>query len=120
MNTRTAGIWNLILIAVIFAVPFQPAQAGMISTEQVALDAKIHADREKIRAFVSRADAERGLKALGVKPELAKQRVDALTDQEVVTIAGKIDTPPAGGNIGNLDSRLLVLLAAIIAIVLIL
>ena len=33
----------------------------------------------------------------GVKPATAKARVSALSDEEVAAIAGKIDSPPAGG-----------------------
>lgn len=33
----------------------------------------------------------------GVKPAAAKARVNALSDEEVAAIAGKIDSLPAGG-----------------------
>jgi hypothetical protein len=54
--------------------------------------------------------------ALGVKPELAKQRVDALTDAEVVSLAGKIDTLPAGGALSSTDLIIILLVAILVAL----
>ncbi len=119
MDKRASKFRNSIMsaaIAAAFALPLQSAQAELVSTEQVASDVKVQADREKVRAFLSRADAQRSLVALGVEPELAKQRVDALTDAEVVTIAGKIDTLPAGGALTNTELILIVLIAILVAI----
>jgi hypothetical protein len=117
MNTHK--LWNLVLTGVILALPLQSVHAGLISTEQVGADSKIQADREKIRTFMSRNDAVQRLTALGIKPDVARQRVDALTDDEVIRIAGKIDTLPAAGDLGKLDSRLVILIVAIVAILLI-
>lgn len=120
MNTFACKLRHAVLIAIVYGFLAPTAQAGLVPTEQVSADAKVQADREKIRAFMNRADAQQSLQAMGVEPESAKQRVDALTDAEVETIAGKIDALPAGGNLGNIDSKLLVLIVAIVAIVLIL
>ncbi len=38
-----------------------------------------------------------GLEKNGVNPAAAKARVDALSDDEVAAVAGKIDSLPAGG-----------------------
>jgi Family of unknown function (DUF6627) len=119
MSTRAFRPRNFVLIAALCGFLLPSANAELISTDQVASAAKIRADREKIRAFVNRAAAQQSLQAMGVKPESAKQRVDALTDEEVETIAGKIDALPAGGNLSNMDSRLLIVIVAIVAIVLI-
>lgn len=116
MNNRASRVWSSILFAVALAIPFQPARAELIATDQVASAAQVQADREKIRAFLNRADAERSLVALGVKPELAKQRVDALTDAEVVSLAGKIDTLPAGGYLSNTDVIIILLVAILVAL----
>ena len=77
---------------------------------------RVQADREKVRVFMNRADAERSLKALGVQPELARQRVDALSDEEVVRIAGTIDTLPAGGNLGQTDLIIILLVAILVVL----
>lgn len=116
MKTRAPRRLNSILLAAVLALPFQSTQAGLISTEQVASDTRVQEDREKVRAFLSRSDAERNLVALGVEPDLAKQRVDALTDAEVMTLAGKIDSLPAGGALSTTDLLIIVLVAILVAL----
>jgi hypothetical protein len=104
------------LLAAALALPFQSSQAELISTEQIAADARIQEERDKVSAFLNRTDAERNLVALGVTPELAKQRVDALTDAEVIHLAGKIDSLPAGGALSSQDLVLILLVAILVAI----
>lgn len=118
MSTRVAKLRTSLLFAAALALPTQSALADMVSTDRVASDAAIQADREKIRAFMSRADAERSLKALGVDAASAKARVDALTDAEVIRLADKIDTLPAGGDLGKNDIVIILLIAILVALIL--
>ncbi len=73
------------------------AQAAMITTEQVMNQQLAEQNRDKVRAFFDREDVRNQLQAQGVSADSAKARVDALTDNEVASIAGQIDTLPAGG-----------------------
>jgi hypothetical protein len=116
MKTRAPKRLNLLLIAAALTLPLQSAKAELISTDEVASHAKIQEERDKVRAFLSRTDAQQNLVALGVAPELAKQRVDALTDAEVMNLAGKIDSLPAGGALSNQELILIVLIAILVAI----
>lgn len=75
------------------------AQAGMISSEQVIARQAAQLERERARAVFDRQDVREQLQALGVNADAARARVDALTDDEVATINGKIDSLPAGGGI---------------------
>lgn len=75
------------------------AQAGMISSEQVIASQAAQLERERARAVFDRQDVREQLQALGVNADAARARVDALTDDEVATINGKIDSLPAGGGI---------------------
>jgi hypothetical protein len=70
-------------------------QAAMIGTGQAI--ANVEAQRAKVQDFVARADVQRELAALGVGAAAVGERVNALTDDEAQTIAGRIDTLPAGG-----------------------
>jgi hypothetical protein len=45
---------------------------------------------------LDRADVANGLRAHGVDPQAAKDRVAALTDDEVSALKGRIDAVPAG------------------------
>ena len=101
MNSYFMRMTSRLLIASVlsFALPFQPAHAGLVDTDRVAASAQSQSDRERVRTFLDREDVHKALQAQGVDADAAKARVDALTDQEVQTLAGKLDTIPAGGEI---------------------
>lgn len=86
-----------VLIVCMALLPFS-TQAGMIGTDQVVASAAAQANRDKVRDFVSRADVQKQMEVLGLSPANAKDRVNALTDEEVQRIAGKIDSAPAGAS----------------------
>jgi len=71
-----------------------PAQAGLVSTESVA----VAGSRERVVAFLDRADVQLQMEAMGVSPQDVKARVAALSDVEVTSLAGQIDSMPAGGD----------------------
>lgn len=116
MKMRAPKQLKLLVIATALALPVQAARAELISTDEVVSHSSIQEERDKVQAFLSRADAQQNLVTLGVNPELAKQRVDALTDAEVVNLAGKIDSLPAGGALSNHELILIVLIAILVAI----
>lgn len=86
-----------LLAASMFCAPMVPAQAAMVGTSQVIIDAQRAAERARLVSLLEREDLQRELAALGVDPEQAKQRVAALTDAEVERLSRQIDTLPAGG-----------------------
>ena len=75
------------LLIVCIALPL-PAQAGMIAPS---------ADRGRVERLLERADVQSRLQALGVDPSEVRARVAALSDDELATLAARIDTLPAGG-----------------------
>jgi hypothetical protein len=102
-----------LLIASVFGLglPLQSAQAGLVGTDKVAVSAQSQPERERIRSFLDREDVRKELQAQGVDVNTAKARVDALTDEEVQKVAGKLDKMPAGGEIiGILFTIFIVLL----------
>lgn len=86
-----------LLIVLMAWAPYHFAQAGMIATDQVVASAS-QADRAAVASFVSRADVASQLQSFGLDPSSAKDRVAAMTDDEVRYVAGRIDAMPAGGN----------------------
>jgi len=87
------------------------AQATMVSSEQAISDQAVEHDRERVRALFERADVRAQLQARGVDATTVKNRVDAMTDSEITSIAGKLDSLPAGGDIiGTMVFIFLVLL----------
>jgi hypothetical protein len=87
---------RLLMVLMVWS-PMQFAQAGMIGTDQVASVAS-QADRDAVLQFLGRADVTSQLQSLGVDPATVKDRVAAMTDQEVQALAGKIHSMPAGGD----------------------
>ena len=86
-----------LLIVLMAWAPYQIAQAGMIATDKVVASTS-QADRAAVASFVSRADVASQLQSFGIDSSTAKDRVAAMTDEEVRTVAGRIDAMPAGAN----------------------
>jgi hypothetical protein len=86
-----------LLILSMVVLPFS-TQAGMIGTDQVVANATAEANRDKVRDFVSRTDVQKQFESLGLTTANAAERVNAMTQDEINRIAGKIDTLPAGAD----------------------
>ena len=85
-----------LLIVSLAAMPFSAVQAGMIDTDRAAAVTSAQADRAAVLAVVNRAEVQQQLAARGIDPASAADRVSALTDSEVRSLASQLDTAPAG------------------------
>ena len=99
-----------LLVALMIWTPYQIAQAGMIGTDQVAT-ASSQVDRGAVLNFVSRADVANQLQTLGLDAVTAKDRVAAMTDQEVSYLAGQINSLPAGADTAGVILLILIIAA---------
>ncbi len=90
MKSTFAGIFCRILAVSLAILPWQ-AQAGMIGTDVAVAP-----------AVIDRGEIVSQLQALGISPQAAQERVAALTDAELASLAGRIDALPAGGLAGIL------------------
>jgi hypothetical protein len=88
-----------LLIVSMMLLPFS-AHAGMIGTDQVLSVATDQANRDKVRDFVNRTDVVTQFQAMGLSAATAQDRTNAMTQEEINRIAGRIDTLPAGAD-GN-------------------
>ena len=109
--TVCARLVSRLLIALMIWTPYQVATAGMIGTDQV-VQSTAQADRTAVLNFLNRSDVADKLQSLGVDPTTAKDRVGAMTDQEVQQLAGRIHALPAGGDSTAGVILLLILIAA--------
>ncbi|TMH73650.1 MAG: hypothetical protein E6H57_01425 [Betaproteobacteria bacterium] len=91
MHTGWAKNICRLLIALMIWAPYQFASAGMIATDQT-LAASGGADR---------AALARELQSFGIDATSAIERVAAMSDQEIRTLAGEIANAPAGGVYGE-------------------
>lgn len=87
------------LIVSLFFFSFH-VTAGMIGTEQVGATSAAQAERMQIQSVLSRAEVSSQLQALGVDMKTAQERVAALTDDEARSLAGQLDSLPAGASDG--------------------
>lgn len=94
---------TVILSILAAGMPFQSALAGIVGSAQTLSHQQAVQNRDKISAFLDRADVITKLQQQGVTIGEAKARVGALTDDEAYRIAGRLDQLPAGGDgIGNI------------------
>jgi len=89
------ALCNLLIVLMAWT-PFQMAYAGVISTDQAV--ASSQADRAAVLSVISRSDVSSQLQALGLDAATAKDRVAALTDEEVRSLNGQLQALPAGGD----------------------
>jgi hypothetical protein len=106
-----AKIISRLLIALMIWMPYQIATAGMIGTDQV-VSSTSQMDRTTVLNFLSRSDVANKLQSLGIDPATANDRVGAMTDQEVQSLAGRINALPAGGTSTGAAVVLIIIIAA--------
>ncbi len=86
-----------LLIVTMMLLPFA-TQAGMIGTDQLVAGASDQANRDKVVDFMTRTDVLKKFETLGLTAATAQDRVNAMTQEEINRIAGKIDSLPAGAS----------------------
>jgi hypothetical protein len=97
MKSGVAAICRLLIASMMF-MSFHMAHAGMIGTQQALATAQ--SERGHINSLLARADVSKQLQMLGVSPGAAQERVAAMTDQEVKSLAGHLESVPAGAASG--------------------
>jgi hypothetical protein len=85
-----------VLVTSLLALSFQTAHAGLIGADQAAGPAP-SAERTLVLAALDRAEVAAQLQAAGVDPLAARERVRAMSEQEVQAMAHDIQAAPVGG-----------------------
>ncbi len=86
-----------VLVVSLLALSFQTARAGMIGADQAAAPATPAAERAMVLGALDRSEVASQLQAMGVDPNTARTRINAMNDQEVHAMAQDMQTAPAGG-----------------------
>ena len=84
-------------------------QAGLIETPD--------AERERVKELVSRPELAQQLKQMGIAPEEVQGRIDAMTDEEVRSLAGRINAVPAGGELTSQEWLLVIIILLVIILI---
>ncbi len=111
MDTAWAKTLCRLLVALMIWTPYQIATAGMIGTDKV-VTSSAQADRTTVLNFMTRGDVQKQLQAMGVDPTTAKDRVAAMSDDEVRSLAGRINSMPAGAMSDGAAILLIIVIAA--------
>ena len=111
MNSAWARTICRLLIVLMAWTPYQFAQAGMIGTDQVVTTSSAM-ERSAVLNFLSRGDVASQLQSFGLDAATAKDRVAAMTDEEVRYLAGRIDSMPTGAK--NSSWIVLIIIVAVI------
>ena len=107
MNMVLCTLKNLVVLVLVTALSFNaialgPAHAAMVPTSDlIGGETTSLADRNRVSDFLQREDVRSEFEKLGVDPDEASARVDALSDAEIAGINQRLDELPAGeGAIG--------------------
>lgn len=74
------------------------AAAAIIDTNDMILMETRQSRVDHLQAELAREDVQQAMTKLGVDPVQAQQRVDSLSDEELVMLEQQLDTLPAGGS----------------------
>ena len=88
----------LVLTFVSLTIGGTQAQAALVGTSQILDQGYQEVDRDRLRAFLDRAEVRDQLEALGVDGDIASARINSLTNEEVANLVDRLDQLPAGGD----------------------
>ena len=105
----TASLLLGLAITVAAALAAPHARAGMIQGEDL--------ERERVKAMLERPEVAAQMQKMGLSAQQAVARVDAMSDEEVRALAGKLDALPAGGQRLSNESVLLIIVIVLLIII---
>jgi ABC-type glycerol-3-phosphate transport system substrate-binding protein len=116
MKSKRCGFLAAALLTAALCAPAPAALADIVTTDQLTAKQSGDAERAKVRDFLERESVKGVMQKMGIGALAAKARVAAMNDEEVHVVAAKIDSLPAGGNLGSFtnDQLIIVLLVAIL------
>ncbi|HZO03831.1 MAG TPA: PA2779 family protein [Burkholderiales bacterium] len=105
--------WIVLAFGVAATLLLPQAQAAMIGTETV----QAQDERARVKAILERPELAKGLQKMGIAPGDALGRVDAMSDAEVLQLAGRLDAAIAGGQLTNEQLLLIIIIILLIIII---
>jgi hypothetical protein len=106
------SVAGVLVLTIGFSVAFvMPGRAAMVETEAVLQARDAASARRHVRAYLERDAVAEQLEAWSVPARQARARVDAMTDEEILQLAQRIESMPAGG----LDALSVIFLVSVIS-----
>lgn len=99
LRRLTKPVSHLVVLGLLaLSLHLPAANAALVGTEAVVKAAQAQQSRERVLSTLNRDDVKAQLMARGVDPSQVQARLDSLTDEEISTLAAKMDQLPAGGD----------------------
>lgn len=98
LNIRKPLAVLLVVSLIGLTVGWVPSRAAMVGTAQIFKETHKDLNRDRLRSFLNRAEVRAQMEAWDVDSEMAKVRIESLTDEEVAEIVERLDQLPAGGD----------------------
>jgi hypothetical protein len=106
--------WIVLAFGLAAALLMPQANAGLIATDE----ARAPEERSRVKALIERPELAKALQKMGIAPQDAAARVDAMADAEVLQLAGRLDAALAGGQITNEQILLIIIIVLLLVILL--
>ena len=117
MNAKLAHRMCVVVMGAALCLQTSAVMAEIVTTDEMTVQNQAEAEQAKVQAFIDRADVKVRLQALGVNELSAKDRVAAMTDQEVHAMAQRIDSMPAGGTLSDRDWVLILVIVLLLLLI---
>lgn len=106
--------WIVIAFGILAGLLVPHANAGLVRTDEaVAQD-----ERARVTALIERPELAKALGKHGLGAADAQARVDAMSDAEVLQLAGRLDAALAGGQMTNEQILLVIIIVLLILLLL--
>lgn len=115
MHKKLKGIIASFLALTMLSINLTPVYAGMMTTTDAIQLEQGAVERAQLVSLLEREDVRDQLAGMGVDPEEAKQRVAAMTDQQIQELNQRLETLPAGSS--TFGTILIVLLIVFIVFI---
>ncbi len=96
---RSLTAFILSLIILVSSVLSVSVHADYIGNPELFTSERNQLDKAQLKGFLSTVEAQEKLVAMGVRPELALERIDRLTPQEVAQFNRDVENMPAGSGV---------------------
>ena len=106
--------WVVLVFGLAAAYYVPQAHAELIGTDSV----QAQDERARVKALIARPELAKGLEKMGIAPHEALGRVDAMSDEEVLQLAGRLDAAIAGGQLTNEALLLIIIILLLLIIIL--
>ena len=108
MEIKMKKLLTSLTLALLLVAP--QVQAGMIGTQD--------AERQRVKELVARPELAKELEKMGIVPADVQGRIDAMTDEEVRSLAGRLDAVPSGGELTTQEWLLIIVVILLVIIIL--